>query len=681
MDAEKKRLRSENVRLRARVAELEARIAELESQMKARDEQQEATVRGLQEKIAQLEALLEKVRREPLQTSDAVGAAASQLGPEAHAAIAVLNKDLGLSHGKVARCFEQLFGRAWHPRIPISLLAMLILSVAATAWAGDAAGIYKRVLMSAVYVGVGTHHGSGALIDRENKLVLTACHVVDAGGQITVGFPVYTDGQLDVSRTWGTRCEVVARDLQRDLALLKLEALPAGAAALPLARQGTSPGQNVHLVGNPTSGEAMWGYTPGTVRQVFHRKWTVGDQRYDATVIQTNSAHNPGDSGGPLVNDRAELIGIAQGARRNAELMSYYVDLSEVKGFLSRNKARFIVGRRPPIARIADGGHFFSEAVVAKATDRMRDASRTSGRDLIVETYPEIPKADRERVLAMSRADQDAYFSQRARDRERDLGANGMFLVLWPTSNAGGYRWTLNCNIARSVVDANEIDRILSRRFREGKADDGLLDAVDHVCRRLSPDGAGAVDFVESASRRNLDAGAGAATAPVGLVHDDGKFFSAEAVQKANQRIQEIHREFLKTLLVETFPKVPADMEQQFQEAAKSPGGSSEFFHRWAIQRARAAGVNGIYVFLCREPPFLKIEADNETLKRAFTLANEAQLAKDMLALLKVKTYDPALLDAVNYVESTLRNNIGQRQAAAPAQARPDGAFTPAAGR
>ena len=48
--------------------------------------------------------------RHDLQTSDVVGAAASQLGPAAHAAMAMLNKELGLSHGKVKRCFEILFG-------------------------------------------------------------------------------------------------------------------------------------------------------------------------------------------------------------------------------------------------------------------------------------------------------------------------------------------------------------------------------------------------------------------------------------------------------------------------------------------------------------------------------------------------------------------------------------------
>ena len=48
--------------------------------------------------------------RHPLQTSDATGAAASQLGPDAQAAVVLLNKDAGLSHGKIAHTFAALFG-------------------------------------------------------------------------------------------------------------------------------------------------------------------------------------------------------------------------------------------------------------------------------------------------------------------------------------------------------------------------------------------------------------------------------------------------------------------------------------------------------------------------------------------------------------------------------------------
>jgi transposase len=48
--------------------------------------------------------------RHPLQTSDALGAAASQVGPDAQAAVVTLNKQAGLSHGKVAAVFDALFG-------------------------------------------------------------------------------------------------------------------------------------------------------------------------------------------------------------------------------------------------------------------------------------------------------------------------------------------------------------------------------------------------------------------------------------------------------------------------------------------------------------------------------------------------------------------------------------------
>jgi transposase len=48
--------------------------------------------------------------RHRLQTSDALGAAAAQLGPDAQAAVVELNKQGGLSHGKVVRCLESLCG-------------------------------------------------------------------------------------------------------------------------------------------------------------------------------------------------------------------------------------------------------------------------------------------------------------------------------------------------------------------------------------------------------------------------------------------------------------------------------------------------------------------------------------------------------------------------------------------
>ncbi|MGH2603140.1 MAG: IS66 family transposase, partial [Dehalococcoidia bacterium] len=48
--------------------------------------------------------------RHPLQTSDALGCAASQMGPDAQALIVHLNKEAGLSQGKISRFFKTCFG-------------------------------------------------------------------------------------------------------------------------------------------------------------------------------------------------------------------------------------------------------------------------------------------------------------------------------------------------------------------------------------------------------------------------------------------------------------------------------------------------------------------------------------------------------------------------------------------
>lgn len=48
--------------------------------------------------------------RHPLQTSDAVGAAAAQLGPDAKAMTSLMKNELGLSYGKIRTAFERFFG-------------------------------------------------------------------------------------------------------------------------------------------------------------------------------------------------------------------------------------------------------------------------------------------------------------------------------------------------------------------------------------------------------------------------------------------------------------------------------------------------------------------------------------------------------------------------------------------
>jgi transposase len=60
--------------------------------------------------------------RHELQTNDALGAAASQIGPRAQALSVLLNKELGLSYGKIQTLFERCFGIAFSRAAPVHIV-------------------------------------------------------------------------------------------------------------------------------------------------------------------------------------------------------------------------------------------------------------------------------------------------------------------------------------------------------------------------------------------------------------------------------------------------------------------------------------------------------------------------------------------------------------------------------
>ena len=165
-------------------------------------------------------------------------------------------------------------------------------------------------------------------------------------------------------------------------------------------------------------------------------------------------------------------------------------------------------------------------------------------------------------------------------------------------------------------------------------------------------------------------------------VNDEGKFFSPEAVEKANQKIREIYKDLNKELLIETVPAVPADMQARLKDMqAKSKDGKNQFFSDWVNKRAKDAVVKeGICILLCKDPPHLQIEVDKATRARGFTLQDRDALLKKMVGLLREKKNDEALAAAVEDVQSTLRANLRRPVAAtSPAKtgATPVSPFAP----
>jgi S1-C subfamily serine protease len=201
--------------------------------------------------------------------------------------------------------------------------------------------LYRQTLRSTALVLTGRASGTGWIADTEGKLLLTGAHVVGASTSVAVVFPAFEDGKVVAERAHYAksgrfvRGRVLVTDPRRDLALIKVESLPEGAAALKLAGESVSPGDRVHAVGNPGASGALWVYTSGTVRQVYRRKVKIEEQDVEARVVETQAPLNPGDSGGPVVNDGGELVGVTAAINKSAQLVSLCIDVGEVKEFLA----------------------------------------------------------------------------------------------------------------------------------------------------------------------------------------------------------------------------------------------------------------------------------------------------------------------------------------------------------
>lgn len=154
------------------------------------------------------------------------------------------------------------------------------------------APLAARVLRSVFTVETDTSLGTGfvAWTDGSASYVLTAYHVLedDSGGTVTISRK---------GASWSGQVDAI--DPRNDLALVRVNGRPAGAAPLwQNARAAALPrtGDELLLVGSPYG---LYGtVTTGIVSRVTPR------------AIQTDAAANPGNSGGPTLDKRGRIVGV-----------------------------------------------------------------------------------------------------------------------------------------------------------------------------------------------------------------------------------------------------------------------------------------------------------------------------------------------------------------------------------
>ena len=164
---------------------------------------------------------------------------------------------------------------------------------------------------------------AGVLIDKSRGLVLTSAAGAGNDDIVDVVAPKWNDDQL-VSEASVYRdllglqlsgqCVqgvVLARDLDRDLALVELDKVPEKLTAVHLASE-LSIGECVSAVAHPVGEELLWLYAAGTVRAVG-KVVLRRPGGYDSVPVLASLLQLPiqgSSSGGPVVNARGELAGV-----------------------------------------------------------------------------------------------------------------------------------------------------------------------------------------------------------------------------------------------------------------------------------------------------------------------------------------------------------------------------------
>ncbi len=140
-----------------------------------------------------------------------------------------------------------------------------------------------------------------------------------------------------------------------------------------------------------------------------------------------------------------------------------------------------------------------------------------------------------------------------------------------------------------------------------------------------------------------------------GGIQDDGAFFSEFAKVNAKGTINDVATRLHKDIAVQTFAAVPEDMKSTVLHSDKA--ATNRGFSQWAEKLAHAKGVNGVLILLVKQPAHLQVVIGTDTQRQAFTLLDRETLVQRMLANLRQKKNDDALIDAVNFISTTMKSH------------------------
>jgi uncharacterized membrane protein YgcG len=150
---------------------------------------------------------------------------------------------------------------------------------------------------------------------------------------------------------------------------------------------------------------------------------------------------------------------------------------------------------------------------------------------------------------------------------------------------------------------------------------------------------------------------AGAMAQPAPAVRDGAELFDAATESQVQAIAQQLKKEHKKDLIIESFNGTPTTLKGQYTEANRLEF-LRDYFRKWAGQRAGELKVEGVYVLICRQPRYLQVEVDGQTLKKAFTAEDRGHLRDQLSRSFKKDQYNDGLLQGAQYVKSAMDRHL-----------------------
>ena len=258
-----------------------------------------------------------------------------------------------------------------------------------------------------------------------------------------------------------------------------------------------------------------------------------------------------------------------------------------IRGRLEKN-----LGPPVPPPALVDEGQFFSPEARKKALADIQELKKRFQKNLVVETFKTPPPDIRQQLEGQDAEGKNKVWAEWLRQRSAARGGDGILVLISkepPHVQIGASDVTYKKEFLPK--DRDELTKRLLAAFKDKKYDQAL---------------AGALIFVYDRMDRNTSKPLPAPV--VGSILDRAGYFTASKREEAAKRIKDLQDKQGMDLSIETFPGIYAGAVKKFANLPKEAKEKrADFFRAWAKERAQKAGAKGVWVLICKEPPFIQV--------------------------------------------------------------------------